>query len=161
MNRASLVFAALLAVLLPLSLLAGRVWIDPFGANWPQNAARILAELRLPRAVLAITIGAGLGAAGAAMQEVAEEWQDWIVKMNRPTIDEIICAHLPDGSVPPKRSVRSSHSPPFPNRHPFSSGESQNGGLNATIPPLPTRIPLPSIPLPPPPGSSPRPAFPA
>jgi iron complex transport system permease protein len=68
MNRASLVFAALLAVLLPLSLLAGRVWIDPFGANWPQNAARILAELRLPRAVLAITIGAGLGAAGAAMQ---------------------------------------------------------------------------------------------
>jgi iron complex transport system permease protein len=68
MNRASLVFAALLAVLLPLSLLAGRVWIDPFGANWPQNAALILAELRLPRAVLAITIGAGLGAAGAAMQ---------------------------------------------------------------------------------------------
>jgi len=68
MNRASLVFAALLAVLLPLSLLAGRVWIDPFGAHWPQNAALILAELRLPRAVLAITIGAGLGAAGAAMQ---------------------------------------------------------------------------------------------
>lgn len=68
MNRASLVFAGLLAVLLPLSLLAGRVWIDPFGANWPQNAALILAELRLPRAVLAITIGAGLGAAGAAMQ---------------------------------------------------------------------------------------------
>jgi iron complex transport system permease protein len=68
MNRASLVFAALLAVLLPLSLLAGRMWIDPFGANWPQNAALILAELRLPRAVLAITIGAGLGAAGAAMQ---------------------------------------------------------------------------------------------
>ena len=68
MNRASLVFAALLAVLLPLSLLAGRVWIDPFGADWPQNAALILAELRLPRAVLAITIGAGLGAAGAAMQ---------------------------------------------------------------------------------------------
>ena len=30
MNRAALVFAALLAVLLPLSLLAGRVWIDPF-----------------------------------------------------------------------------------------------------------------------------------
>lgn len=68
MNRASLVFAALLAVLLPVSLLAGRMWIDPFGANWPQNAALILAELRLPRAVLAITIGAGLGAAGAAMQ---------------------------------------------------------------------------------------------
>ena len=68
MNRASLVFAALLAVLLPLSLLAGRVWIDPFASTGPANAALILAELRLPRAVLAITIGAGLGAAGAAMQ---------------------------------------------------------------------------------------------
>ena len=65
MNRASLIFAALLVVLLPLSLLAGRVWIDP--ATTP-NAALILMELRLPRAVLAIVIGAGLGAAGAAMQ---------------------------------------------------------------------------------------------
>lgn len=67
MNRASFVFAALLAVLLPLSLLAGRVWIAPadFG---PGNTMLILAELRLPRAVLAVVIGAGLGAAGAAMQ---------------------------------------------------------------------------------------------
>jgi iron complex transport system permease protein len=67
MNRASLIFALLLAVLVPLSLLAGRVWIAPadFG---PGNTLLILAELRLPRAVLAITIGAGLGAAGAAMQ---------------------------------------------------------------------------------------------
>ena len=65
MNRASLIFAALLVVLVPLSLLAGRVWIDP--ATTP-NAALILMELRLPRAVLAIVIGAGLGAAGAAMQ---------------------------------------------------------------------------------------------
>ncbi|WP_299193162.1 iron ABC transporter permease [uncultured Erythrobacter sp.] len=65
MIRASLFFAAILAVLLPLSLLAGRVWIDP--ATTP-NAALILMELRLPRAVLAIVIGAGLGAAGAAMQ---------------------------------------------------------------------------------------------
>jgi iron complex transport system permease protein len=66
-TRASLVFAALLALLLPLSLLAGRVWIAPFGEG-PANAALILAELRLPRAVLAVVIGAGLGAAGAAMQ---------------------------------------------------------------------------------------------
>ena len=65
MNRASLVFGLLLAVLLPLSLLAGRVWIDP--AETP-NAAVILMELRLPRAVLAVLVGAGLGAAGAAMQ---------------------------------------------------------------------------------------------
>ncbi|MFN3864550.1 MAG: FecCD family ABC transporter permease [Erythrobacter sp.] len=68
MNRASLIFAALLAALLPLSLLAGRVWIDPFASDGPANAALILAGLRLPRAVLAVVIGAGLGAAGAAMQ---------------------------------------------------------------------------------------------
>ena len=68
MNRASLIFAALLAVLVPLSLLAGRVWISPFGGEGADNAALILMELRLPRAVLAITIGAGLGTAGAAMQ---------------------------------------------------------------------------------------------
>ncbi|MEM8724530.1 MAG: iron ABC transporter permease [Pseudomonadota bacterium] len=65
MKRAWLVFLALLAVLFPLSLLAGRVWIDP--ASTP-NAALILVELRLPRAVLAVVVGAGLGAAGAAMQ---------------------------------------------------------------------------------------------
>ena len=65
MNRASLVFAGLLALLVPLSLIAGRVWIDP--ATTP-NAAIILMELRAPRAVLAIVVGAGLGAAGAAMQ---------------------------------------------------------------------------------------------
>ncbi|MFN9498444.1 MAG: FecCD family ABC transporter permease [Erythrobacteraceae bacterium] len=67
MNRASLVFAALLALLLPLSLLAGRVWIPPLGDGTP-DAALILMELRAPRAVLALVIGAGLGAAGAAMQ---------------------------------------------------------------------------------------------
>lgn len=69
MNRAVSVFAGLLVLLVPLSLLAGRVWIDPFagGAGTP-NAAMILMELRLPRAVLAIIVGAGLGTAGAAMQ---------------------------------------------------------------------------------------------
>jgi len=68
-NRAALVFAALLALLMPLSLLAGRVWIDPFDiAGSGPNAALILMELRLPRALLAVAIGAGLGAAGAAMQ---------------------------------------------------------------------------------------------
>ena len=65
MTRASLILAALLAIALPLSLLAGRIWLDP--ANTP-NAVLILAELRLPRGVLAIVIGAGLGASGAAMQ---------------------------------------------------------------------------------------------
>jgi len=69
MNRASLFFAVLLAVIVPLSLLAGRVWINPFaGTAAAPNAALILMELRLPRAVLGVVIGAGLGAAGAAMQ---------------------------------------------------------------------------------------------
>lgn len=65
MNRATLVFALLLVLALPLSLLAGRVWLDPVTTP---NAALILGELRLPRAVLAIVVGGGLGAAGAAMQ---------------------------------------------------------------------------------------------
>lgn len=65
MTRAILIFAALLAVAVPLSLLAGRVWVDP---DATPNAVAILAQLRLPRAVLAVVIGAGLGAAGAAMQ---------------------------------------------------------------------------------------------
>jgi iron complex transport system permease protein len=58
---------ALLVVALPLSLLAGQVWIDPFGPP-VRNAVPILIELRAPRAVLALVIGGGLGAAGAAMQ---------------------------------------------------------------------------------------------
>jgi len=55
----------LIAGVFPLSLLAGRVWLD--FASTP-NALVILAQLRLPRAVLALVVGAGLGAAGAAMQ---------------------------------------------------------------------------------------------
>lgn len=60
-----LLVALLLA--LPLSLLAGRVWINPLG---PLSAEEllILVELRLPRALLALVVGGGLGAAGAAMQ---------------------------------------------------------------------------------------------
>ena len=56
-----------LALAVPLSLLAGRVWLDPFSAP-TSNALIILTELRLPRALLALLIGAGLGASGAAMQ---------------------------------------------------------------------------------------------
>ncbi len=65
MKRPILVLVLLLLIALPLSLLTGRVWIDP---ETTRNAAVILMELRLPRALLAITTGAGLGAAGAAMQ---------------------------------------------------------------------------------------------
>ncbi len=65
MTRPVGILLALIAVAIPLSLLAGRVWVDPWSTP---NAAAILAELRLPRAVLALTVGAGLGASGAAMQ---------------------------------------------------------------------------------------------
>lgn len=67
MNRllTSLVIALMLAV--PLSLLAGRVWLDPLSDLSP-DALTILVDLRLPRVILAVTLGAGLGAAGAAMQ---------------------------------------------------------------------------------------------
>lgn len=67
MTRLERTLLALLAVAVPLSLLAGRVWIDPFGPL-PAGATAIVVELRLPRAVLALLVGGGLGAAGAAMQ---------------------------------------------------------------------------------------------
>lgn len=64
MTRLSVLLAAMLAVAVPLSLLAGRVWLGP---EVP-NALLIVMELRLPRALLAVAVGGGLGAAGAAMQ---------------------------------------------------------------------------------------------
>ena len=65
MTRATLILIALLVIAVPLSLLAGRVWVAP---GTTPNAVPILVELRLPRAVLALVVGTGLGAAGAAMQ---------------------------------------------------------------------------------------------
>ncbi|MFN2100336.1 FecCD family ABC transporter permease [Altererythrobacter sp. MF3-039] len=65
MTRPVLLLLVLITIAVPLSLLAGRVWIDPVTTP---NAVLILMELRLPRAVLALLVGAGLGAAGAAMQ---------------------------------------------------------------------------------------------
>lgn len=67
MTRPIPLLIILLALAVPLSLLAGRVWIDPFAPS-TANAMTILIELRLPRAVLALVLGAGLGTAGAAMQ---------------------------------------------------------------------------------------------
>ena len=65
--RLNLLLVLALVLTVPLSLLAGRVWIDPFHAD-THNAMLILVQLRLPRAVLALTLGAGLGVTGAAMQ---------------------------------------------------------------------------------------------
>ncbi|GGN52751.1 ABC transporter permease [Novosphingobium indicum] len=66
-QRLILILLLAIAVAVPLSLLAGRVWIDPLVPE-TRNASVILMQLRLPRAVLALVLGAGLGAAGAAMQ---------------------------------------------------------------------------------------------
>jgi iron complex transport system permease protein len=66
----------LLAAMLAISLLAGRVWL-PVAEVWqglwaPHGdlAAAIVTQLRLPRAVLAIEAGAALGLSGAVLQGV-------------------------------------------------------------------------------------------
>jgi iron complex transport system permease protein len=70
MNRgAKLLALALLVVLLfALSLVAGKVWVP--AAAWLSDDPlwRIVIELRLPRAVLGLTIGAVLGLSGAVLQ---------------------------------------------------------------------------------------------
>ncbi|MDX2234093.1 MAG: iron ABC transporter permease [Hyphomonadaceae bacterium] len=63
---------AMLACLVALALVsmtAGRVWA-PWSAWWDQSDPRwaIVFELRLPRTLLAILVGAALGLSGAAMQ---------------------------------------------------------------------------------------------
>ena len=66
----------LLALMFTVSLLAGRVWL-PLGEVWhglmspdANLAATIITQLRLPRAVLALEVGAALGLAGAVLQGV-------------------------------------------------------------------------------------------
>ncbi len=65
MSRASALLLVALLIAIPLSMFAGRAWV--FALDQP-TALLIIAELRLPRALLAVVVGAGLGAAGAAMQ---------------------------------------------------------------------------------------------
>lgn len=61
--------AALVATLALASLMAGRVW-TPWSAWWDASDPRwaIVFELRLPRTLLAVMVGAALGLSGAAMQ---------------------------------------------------------------------------------------------
>jgi iron complex transport system permease protein len=66
----------LLMVMFTISLLAGRVWL-PISEVWhglwspdANLAATIIAQLRLPRAILALEIGAALGLSGAVLQGV-------------------------------------------------------------------------------------------
>lgn len=62
--------AVLLLILSGISLMAGKVWV-PFSA-WTQPALdprwAIVFELRLPRTLLGIAVGAGLGLSGAVLQ---------------------------------------------------------------------------------------------
>jgi iron complex transport system permease protein len=67
MNRLiPLMIAAIIAFIL--SIMAGKVWIGP--ADWFADNAHgwIMAELRLPRAILGASIGAVLGLSGAVLQ---------------------------------------------------------------------------------------------
>ena len=70
-QRLPLLIPALLIALVivsGLSLLAGKVWIAPAELIAGDDRWPIIAELRLPRVMLALLIGGGLGMAGAAMQ---------------------------------------------------------------------------------------------
>lgn len=50
------------------ALLTGKVWIAPWSIVAGSPQAWIMAELRLPRAILGLVVGAGLGMSGAALQ---------------------------------------------------------------------------------------------
>jgi iron complex transport system permease protein len=68
------ILLAVLAVLIVVSLLSGRVWLsasDVFSGLFSadaQLASLIVTELRLPRTILAIAVGATLGVCGAVLQ---------------------------------------------------------------------------------------------
>jgi iron complex transport system permease protein len=68
------VLLVLLVLMIALSLLIGRVWLDPreivreIFSPAPQVAGLIVTELRLPRTLLACLVGATLGLSGAVLQ---------------------------------------------------------------------------------------------
>lgn len=68
MRRLNLLLLVGIAAGALISVIAGKVWV-PFGA-WGSDDPRwlIIAELRLPRTLLATAVGAALGMSGAAMQ---------------------------------------------------------------------------------------------
>jgi iron complex transport system permease protein len=70
MSRLSLGLGVLLVIAFVLSLLAGRVWLPPneFISGHNKLAWLIVTDLRLPRTVLALLVGASLGLSGAVLQ---------------------------------------------------------------------------------------------
>ncbi len=63
-----LLLALAVGIAFALSLMAGKVWIAPWRIVAGTPEAWIIAELRVPRAILGLAVGAGLGMAGAALQ---------------------------------------------------------------------------------------------
>jgi iron complex transport system permease protein len=61
-----LALGVILALLL--ALITGKVWVPLWGMTQGDPRGIIMMELRLPRALLALTVGAGLGLSGAALQ---------------------------------------------------------------------------------------------
>ncbi|KZE11494.1 MULTISPECIES: FecCD family ABC transporter permease [Sphingomonas] len=68
MKRLTLGLIVLLLIAVALSVAAGKVWVplDAWTADDPRSI--IIVELRLPRTVLALLVGAALGLSGAVMQ---------------------------------------------------------------------------------------------
>jgi iron complex transport system permease protein len=66
--RLNLLLAAGLLIAVGFSLVAGKVWIPWNAWTFVDPRWLIIAELRVPRTVLALAIGAALGLSGAAMQ---------------------------------------------------------------------------------------------
>jgi iron complex transport system permease protein len=70
MKGLSVGLALLVVIAFVLSLLAGRVWLSPHEIVGAHNdlAWLIVTDLRLPRSVLALLVGASLGLSGAVLQ---------------------------------------------------------------------------------------------
>ena len=58
----------IIALLLVVSMLSGKVWINPFSSAIDARDMWIISELRLPRSLLAVVIGLVLGLSGAVLQ---------------------------------------------------------------------------------------------
>lgn len=70
MSRGALLggLTLLVAAAFLLSLSAGKLWLAPWGLAQGSVEALVMAELRLPRALLGLGLGAMLGATGAVLQ---------------------------------------------------------------------------------------------
>jgi iron complex transport system permease protein len=66
--RLNFIFMVLIAAAAVFSVVAGKVWLPWDAWNASDHRWLIIAELRFPRTVLAIAVGAALGTAGAVMQ---------------------------------------------------------------------------------------------